>query len=107
MGASDFFSKAMEFSIYALGTAFGIAVIAFSLFEVLRDMFGDLFRSGNFHGDRRLPLFVAIRYLDIAYDVPAVVRDYFCIDQQIQDAGRLVVGIASAQVSVGELEPDF
>lgn len=45
MGASDFFSKAMEFSIYALGTAFGIAVIAFSLFEVLRDMFGDLFRG--------------------------------------------------------------
>ena len=44
MGASDFFSKAMEFSIYALGTAFGIAVLAFSLFEVLRDMFGDLFR---------------------------------------------------------------
>lgn len=44
MGASDFFSKEMAFSIYALGTAFGIAVLAFSLFEVLRDMFGDLFR---------------------------------------------------------------
>ena len=44
MGASDFFSNAMEFSIYALGTDFGIAVLAFSLFEVLRDMFGDLFR---------------------------------------------------------------
>ena len=44
MGASDFLSKAMAFSIYALGTAFGIAVIAFSLFEVLRDMFGDLCR---------------------------------------------------------------
>ena len=44
MGASDFFSKEMAFSIYALWTAFGIAVLAFSLFEVLRDMFGDLFR---------------------------------------------------------------
>lgn len=43
-GSNDFFSKAMEFSIHALGTAFGIAVLAFSLFEVLRDMFGDLFR---------------------------------------------------------------
>ena len=44
MGASDFFSKEMAFSIYALGTAFGIAVLAFFLLEVLRDMFGDLFR---------------------------------------------------------------
>ena len=43
-GANDFLSKAMEFSIYALGTAFGVAVLAFSIFEVLRDMFGDLFR---------------------------------------------------------------
>lgn len=44
MVAIDFFSKVMEFSIYALWTAFGIAVLSFSLFDVLRDMFGDLFR---------------------------------------------------------------
>lgn len=44
MDAIDFSTKAVKFSIYALGTAFGIAVLAFSLFDVLRDMFGELFR---------------------------------------------------------------